>query len=159
MRRQSGDLTGKIHTGELAANLLRRRRDLGDLRHISLVGAALAARLAALDPENEQDDDQDREGNQADQPQERRQVLRRPRGARGAAGTLPTDDPLRPARLLRGRFFLEEVEIDVGVVLGHGGLQEKAGSLYLLLRPGKRSAAPQRTVYEPVPDLDKWSVD
>ena len=146
LAREPGDLLLELralHAGgeqvlaELAPDLLRRRRDLRDLRHVALVGAGLAARLAALDPEDEQDDDQDREGDQADQAQQRRQVLRRARWARRAARTLPADDPFRPARLLRGRFLLEEVEIDVGVVLGHGCLQEKAGSLYRLARPDR----------------------
>src|SRR5262249_42459877 len=50
---------------ELAPDLLRGGRHVGDLRHVALVRLRLAALLAALDPEDEQDDDQDREGDQA----------------------------------------------------------------------------------------------
>src|SRR5262249_14643486 len=67
------------------------------------------------------DDDQDREGDQADEPEQRSQVRRRAgrplRSARAAA----RNQPLRAGGgLLRRRLVLEEVEVDVGVVLGHG---------------------------------------
>src|SRR5205823_6628141 len=81
--------------------------------------------LAALHPEHEHDDQEDREDDEQRQPQERRQAggdADRPARAAGPSwspgAAFPLDAP--PLGRLLGLRLVEEVEVDVGVALGHG---------------------------------------
>ena len=116
-----------LHAGlgeQLAEVLADRgggRGDVRDLAHVVLERAALARAAAALHPEDEQHDDQDRDRDQSDEPKQRRYAGRRAR-RRWRPGDAPHDARLRRRGLLRRRLVIEELEIEVVVTFGHGGL-------------------------------------
>src|SRR5207302_10182700 len=94
-------------------------------RNLVRVLAVLARAAAALDDEDEDDDEEDREGDEAGEAEEARGLGRRPdRAARRArparaSWTAAVPRSATPLRRLLGLRLVEEVELDVGVALGH----------------------------------------
>src|SRR5581483_7302615 len=122
------DPLGRQGVVQLPADLLRVLRDRPDLLHVAPVRALLARALAAGDPEDEEDDDQDREGDQAGESEQRGETDRWTGGGRAPrrrpARRRPAAAGARPLLALGGLarlrvFVAEEVEFEVGVVLGH----------------------------------------
>ena len=102
---------------ELGSDPLRAVADLPDVLHVTGIPILFRLAPAARDPEDEEDHDEDREADEPDQPQKRGQAGRRALRTAGAARS-----PSRAFGLdgLPGCRLLEEVELDLGIALGHG---------------------------------------
>src|SRR5919197_317839 len=129
---------------QLAPHPGRAGGDRPHVAHVVRVLAVLDRAAAALDDEDEDDDEEDREGDEAGQAEEPcrlggrpNRAARRARTAR-APGTAAVARGAPTLRGLLGLRLVEEVELDVGVALGHRAwCRGGAGQLYRDGRRGK----------------------
>ncbi|TMK61588.1 MAG: serine/threonine protein kinase, partial [Actinobacteria bacterium] len=117
---------------QLPADAGRSGRDRPDGVHVGRVRVVLARAAAALDHEDEDHDEEDREGDETDEAEQARRLGRgpdltprssRPSGSAWAPAVSRSTPTLRGLLSLR---LVEEVELDVGVALGHGALAPQA---------------------------------